>query len=102
MGFGLTREQVEVVISDYLKDHSIPISIYWGCAGQGLPRWQRFLKRWPASLTEREPQLLSKSRAEADDTGIIRTLFDKVEEVLSNVGLDPSDPATAARLWNCD
>ena len=28
--------------------------------------------------------------------------FDKVEEVLSSAGLDPSDPATAARLWNCD
>ena len=28
--------------------------------------------------------------------------FDKVEEVLSSAGLDPSDPATAAHLWNCD
>ena len=28
--------------------------------------------------------------------------FDKVEEVLSSAGLDPSDPATAACLWNCD
>ena len=28
--------------------------------------------------------------------------FDKVEEVLLSAGLDPSDPATAARLWNYD
>ena len=67
----------------------------------GKDWWQRFLKHWP-SLTERKPQHLSKSRAEAGDTGIIWAWFDKVEEVLSSTGLDPSDPATAAHLWNCD
>ena len=67
----------------------------------GKDWWQRFLKRWP-SLAERKPQQLSKSRAEAGDTGIIQTWFDKVEEMLSSAGLDPSYPATAACLWNCD
>ena len=99
MGFGLTRELVGVVLSDYLQDHSIPNPFTGGVPGKDW--WRHFLKCWP-SLAERKPQHLSKSRAEAGDTGIIRMWFDKVEEVLSSAGLDPSDPATAARLWNCD
>ena len=76
VGFGLTRELVEVVISDYLKDHSIPNPFTGGVPGKDW--WQRFLKRWPA-LAERKPQHLGKSRAEPGDTGIIQTWFDKVE-----------------------
>ena len=98
MGFGLTGELVGVVLSDYLQDHSIP-NLTGGVPGKDW--WRCFLKCWP-SLTERKPQHLSKSRAEAGDTGIIRMWLDKVEEMLSSAGLDPSDPATAARLWNCD
>ena len=67
----------------------------------GKDWWQRFLKRWP-SLAKRKPQHLSKPGAEAGDTEIIQARFDKVEEMLSSAGLDPSDPATAACLWNCD
>ena len=99
MGFGLTRELVGVVLSDYLQDHSIPNPFTGGVPGKDW--WRCFLKCWP-SLAERKPQHLSKSRAEAGDTGIVRMWFDKVEEVLSSAGLDPSDPATAAHLWNCD
>ena len=99
MGFGLTRELVEVVLSDYLKDNSIPNPFTGGVPGKDW--WQRFLKRWP-SLAERKPQHLSKSRAEAGDKETIQMWFNKVEEVLTSAGLDPSDPATAAHLWNCD
>ena len=67
----------------------------------GKDWWQCFLKRWP-SLAKRKPQHLSKPGAEVGDTGIIQARFDKVEKMLSSAGLDPSDPATAACLWNCD
>ena len=99
MGFGLTRGLVEMVLMEYLKDNSIPNPFTGGVPGKDW--WQRFLKRWP-SLAERKPQHLSRSRAEAGDKEIVQMWFAKVEEVLSSAGLDPSDPATAARFWNCD
>ena len=41
-------------------------------------------------------------RAQAGDKEIIGAWFDEVYATLNKAGLDPQDPAIAARLWNCD
>ena len=99
MGFGLTRDLVQVVIHAYLQDHDIPNPFTGGVPGKDW--WQRFMRWWP-SLSERKPQHLSTKRAQAADGEIVYAWFDKVEAVLSSAGLNPSDPAIKPRLWNCD
>ena len=76
----VTRELVQVVIYDYLQDNSIENPFTGGVPGKDW--WQRFMKQSP-SLSERKPQHLTKKRAQERDGEIIRTWFDKVEEVLS-------------------
>ena len=99
MGFGLTRDLVEIVLFEYIKEQQIPNPFPSGIPGRDW--WQRFMKRWPC-LSERKPQHLSKSRAKASHPEIINGWFDRVEELARSVSLDFSDPATAQRLWNCD
>ena len=99
MGYGLTKDLVEVVIYDYLKENDIPNPFTGGVPGRDW--WQRFLKRWPR-LSERKPQHLSKKRAQAGNGDIINAWFDKLDEVFSSAGLDPHNPSVASRLWNCD
>ena len=99
MGYGLTKDLVEVVIYDYLRDNDIPNPFTGGVPGRDW--WQRFLKRWPC-LSERKPQHLSKKRAQAGNGDIINAWFDKLDEVFSSAGLDPHNPSVASRLWNCD
>ena len=99
MGFGLTRDLINGVIHDYIRDKQIPNPFTAGVPGKDW--WQRFMKRWPF-LSERKSEHFSKKRAQAGGVEIIREWFKKVEEVLSTAGLDPHDPDTATRLWNCD
>ena len=99
MGFGLTKDLIDVVIVDYLKDNGIENPFANNVPGKDW--WQRFMKRWPI-LSERKPQHLSTKRAQAGNRVILNVWFDKAEEVLSNAGLDRNDPTIAVRLWNCD
>ena len=83
MGFGLTKDLIDVVIVDYLKDNGIENPFAKNVPGKDW--WQRFMKRWPI-LSERKPQHLSTKRAQAGNRVILNAWFDKV--VLSNAGLD--------------
>ena len=96
MGFGLTRELISKVIQDYICDKEIQNPFTDGVPGKDW--WQRFFKRWP-SLSERKSDHFSAQEGKPE---IITEWFRKVAEVLSAVGLDPKDPDTAKRLWNCD
>ena len=99
MGFGITRELVEVVLFDYIKENDIPNPFNGGVPGRDW--WQGFMRRWPM-LSERKPQHLSLKRAQAGDKEIIGAWFDEVNAMLTKAGLDPEDPTIATRLWNCD
>lgn len=99
MGFGLTRNLVEIVLVEYIKEQQIPNPFRSGIPGRDW--WERFLRRWPC-LSERKPQHLSKKRAEASHPDIINGWFDRVEELARSVSLDLSDPESAHRLWKCD
>ena len=99
MGFGLSRDVVEVVVFEYLRDNEIPNPFTGGVPGNDW--WRRFMSRWP-SLTERKPQHLTKARSRAGCKEVIDAWFDRVKEVLTTAGLDPTDPKIAVRLWNCD
>ena len=68
IGFGLTRDLVEIVLFEYIKEQQIPNPFPSGIPGRDW--WQRFMKRWPC-LSERKPQHLSKSRAKASHPEII-------------------------------
>ena len=59
------------------------------------------MKRWP-SLTQRKPQHLSKSRAQAANNEVLTAFFDSLEKSYSESGLDMKDPTVAHRIWNCD
>ena len=99
MGFGLTKDLVEVVLFEYIKEQQIPNPFHDGIPGRYW--WKRFLRRWPC-LSERKPQHLSKKRAKASHPEIINGWFDLVEELARSVSLDFSDPATAQHLGSCD
>ena len=62
MGFGITRRLVKTIANNYIRENNIPTPFRDGRPGKDW--WQRFMKRWP-SLTQRKPQHLSKSRAQA-------------------------------------
>ena len=100
MGYGLTRDLVEVVVFEYLKDQEIPNPFVGGVPGRDW--WHRFMLRWPR-LSERRPQNLSKSRARASNPEIMNAWFNKLDEVFANLAFDPRDPTMVKhRLWNCD
>ena len=99
MGFGVTRELIGVVISDYIRENSIATPFANGMPGKDW--WQRFLKRWP-TLTERKPQHLSTHRAQAANMETVHAFFDRLESSLEEDGLNTLDPEVAHRMWNCD
>ena len=56
MEFGLTKDLVDTIVRNYLKEKKLPP------ISQGIPGkdwWPRFRKRWPC-ISERAPQHLSK------------------------------------------
>ena len=99
VGFGMTRELVEAVVSDYVRENNIDTPFVNGIPGKDW--WHRFLKRWP-KLSERKPQHLCKRRAEAANPETINAFFDRLETSFKDDGLDLTDPEVAHRLWNCD
>ena len=100
MGYGLTRELVEQIVYQYLKDNEIPNPFVGGMPGRDW--WERFRKRWPC-LSERKPQNLSRKRAQAGNVDVINAWFDQLDQVFTNVAFDPYDPLMMQhRLWNCD
>ena len=92
MGFGLIREVVGGIVSDYLHENSIPNPLTDGIPGKDW--WQRCLKRWPCT-TERKLQHLTTKRAAAGVPDIINAWFDKLEDVFRSAGLDAFIPAVA-------
>ena len=98
MGFGMTKQLVETVVTDYIREN-IPTPFTNGTPGKDW--WQRFKKRWP-TLAERKPQHLSKRRAEAANEVTMNAFFDALEEAFTKNGLDISNPTCTQRLWNCD
>ena len=99
MGFGMSKQLVETIVTDYIKENNINTPFTNGIPGKDW--WQRFKTRWP-TLTERKPQHLSKRRAEAANEATVNSFFDALEKVFYNGGLDISDPTSAQRIWNCD
>ena len=99
MGFGITKEIVETVVADYIRENNILTPFKNGTPGKDW--WHRFKKRWP-SLTERKPQHLCKRRAEAANEATMNSFFDALERLLAENKLDVSDPTIAQRFWNCD
>lgn len=100
MGYGVTRDLVEHIVSQYLLDNDIPNPFVGGAPGRDW--WERFRKRWPC-LSERKPQNLSRKRAKAGDPDIINAWFDNLDKVFANIAFDPYDPLFMKnRLWNCD
>ena len=95
----MSKELVDAVIFDYLKDKEKSNPFTGGVPGHDW--WRRFLSRWPC-LSERKPQHLSKKRAQAGNSEVINAWFNKLDEVFANAGLDPYDPQVQCRLWNCD
>ena len=62
LGYGLTRDIVNDILRNFLKDLKRPNPFKDGTPG---PDWREgFLQRWP-KLTERKPQHLSAKRATA-------------------------------------
>ena len=58
------------------------------------------MKRWP-QLAERKPQHLSKKRAEGANYETIYGFFERVEKLVSDLGILYADDLTD-QLWNCD
>ena len=102
IGFGLTKDLVGVVIHDYLKDQPArPNPFQHGVPGHDW--WRLFLKRWDSQLSMRKPQHLPTSQATATTPEVIGAWFDKVESVLSTIGLADMPPEELQHhIWNCD
>ena len=99
IGFGITKEIVDIVVHDYLEEKQISNPFTNGIPGRDW--WNRFKKRWPI-LSERKPQHLSKARARAGCREVIDAWFDQVQKTFLEAGLNVADPGIACRLWNCD
>ena len=102
LGFGLTREIVSEVISDFLRGSARP-SLFTG----GLPGpdwWVGFMQRWP-TLSERKPQHLSSARAACANPTTVDSWFTRVRSFCSDKGLLKSGTFVhdyEQRIWNCD
>lgn len=97
MSFGITRELIAVVISDYIRESSISTLFANGRIGGNT----FFPKRWP-TLTERKPQHLSTCRAQAANADTVNGFLDWLESSLTEVGLNAVDPELPNCLWKCD
>ena len=79
----MTRELVAGVVMDFLQKVSRPHPFK---EKPGYDWWAGFLKRWP-QLAERKPQHLSKKRAEGANYETIHGFFERVEKLLSDLGI---------------
>ena len=100
LGFGLTREMVAQVVSDYLQSIGRPNPFHKGVPGPDW--WALFLKRWP-QLSERKPEHLSKKRAEGVTRAVVDEWIDTVEKAFMKHNLfQYGSDELAKRLWNAD
>ena len=99
MGYGVTKDVVDAVIYDYLRETKKPNPFTGGVPGHDW--WRRFLGRWPC-LSKRKPQHLSKKRAQAGNSEVINAWFDNLDKIFATSGLNPKNPDISCRLWNCD
>ena len=102
IGFGLTKELVSVVISDYLHDQPFRFNPF-NDNSPGKDWWRLFMNRWQSELSLRKPQHLSTHRASCSTPQVFDEWFNKVEKLLEVSGLkDLSDEELKQRMWNCD
>ena len=99
MGFGLTKDLVDIIVKDYLMENKLPNPFSHGIPGKD--RWTRFRKRWPC-ISKRKPQHLSKKRADASHPSMIDAWFDNLESLFQKIALDPATSSQQNRIWNCD
>ena len=100
LGFGLTREMLAQVVSDYLQAIGRPNSFHKGVPGPDW--WALFLKRWP-QLSESKPEHLSKKRAEGVTRAVVDEWIDTVEKAFMKHNLfQYGSDELAKRLWNAD
>ena len=74
MGFPLTKDYVEVVVRDYLKEHPDRINSFGTSGLPGHSWWEGFFSRWP-TLVQRKPQHLPKQRAQCATPEVVTTFF---------------------------
>lgn len=100
IGFGLTRDMVENVVMQYLRDMERPNPFLHNKPGKDW--WLGFMRRWP-NLVERKPQHLPKNRAISLNENTVDVWLSKVKKTLEQAGLDSlGEEELAQRLWNCD
>ena len=99
MGFPLTKDYVEVVVRDYLKNESRS-SVFGSSGLPGRSWWEGFLSRWP-TLVQRKPQHLSRQRAQCAMQEVVDAFFKRLKDLFEKTGLIGA-PDLANRIWNCD
>jgi hypothetical protein len=101
MGFGLTKELVNVVVRDYIREKQIPNPFRDGVPGRDW--WSRFKSRWPC-INERQPQHLSKKRSSASHPAILNAWFDNLKSIFEKqeFHLPHLLVSEENRIWNCD
>ena len=102
LGFGLTRDTVTKVISDFLKVSGRESPFRGGLPGPDW--WEGFMKQWP-KLSERKPQHLSSARAACANPDTIQSWFTRVESFFKSIGLISNGKFVDdfnQRIWNSD
>ena len=98
LGFGLTKENVAAIVSEYIAKTERENPFTNGIPGRDW--WTRFLQRWPG-LVQHKPQHLPKQRALAGNSTAVREYFQKVERLLQELGIEDAHDLDQ-RMWNCD
>lgn len=100
MGFPLTKDNVEVVVRDYLRGQEGRGRAFGSSGVPGRSWWEGFLSRWP-TLLQCKPQHLPKQRAQCAIEEVVSSFFQRVNNLFEKMGL-----TTAAdlgnQIWNCD
>lgn len=99
MGFLLTKGYVEVVVRDYLKGQDRS-SVFGSSGLPGRSWWEFFLSRWP-TLVQRNPQHLSRQRAQCAMQEVVDVFFERLKYLFQKTEL-VNAPDLANRIWNCD
>ena len=98
MGFGMTKENVTAIATDYVSTKGRRNPFHGGVPGKDW--WIGFLQRWP-KLVERKPQHLSKQRASSANPATVEEYFKKVGKLMDDLGITHCEDLDR-RVWNCD
>ena len=98
MGFGMTKENVTAIVTDYVSTKGRRNPFHGGVPGKDW--WIGFLQRWP-KLVERKPQHLSKQRASSANPATVGEYFKKVGKLMDDLGITHCEDLDR-RVWNCD